>query len=431
MYKGNFLRTSIRSIPLSLKPLAVAATLFVMAGQAHATVNGGTVAAGAATINTNGAITTIDQSTDRAVINWKGFDIGAGEAVQINQPSKLSAILNRVSSTTATHIDGELNANGQVFVVNPNGVVVGKSGHIDANGVVLSTLNVDDRSFMVTPDHSSYGTYLFFNRVASASEASVVNDGSINAGDAGISLFGSQVINGPTGTLRATGNTGSGQEEVTTVNLIAADSITATQLTNNGYNAAINGLYVATSYGASSSSNAHNLAANDGVIEAHNGPVTLLGVQNGGAESARNTGSITASDSTNRFYNNSVVSLGSGDSGATNMSGSIHAAGQVSLASHEAPLTVDGSIISQGRIDLNAYGYSNPSLANLNINAGANLDTSNVLQAFAWGGGALSVNGDVTAGLPVTFGGDGVQVRPGSVHAPYYEVFQNGQMTRY
>lgn len=202
MYKAKTLHTLARSVPMPIKSLAAAMLVMAAAGQAHAAVNGGTVAAGAATIGTNGATTTINQSTDRAIINWKSFDIGAGETVLINQPGKLSAILNRVDSATGTRIDGTLNANGQVYVVNPNGVVVGRSGRINANGgVALSTLDIGNAEFMQPVAGSSA---LNFHVAGSSLEPRVVNDGAIFSTGGRIELVDGRIVNPATGTTPVT-----------------------------------------------------------------------------------------------------------------------------------------------------------------------------------------------------------------------------------
>jgi filamentous hemagglutinin family protein len=172
--------------------LGVAVSLLAVATSAFA-VDRGTVAQGQASIATNGTTTTINQSGNRAVINWNNFDIGASEHVQINQPNAQSAILNRVNSSNLTQIDGSLNSNGRVFVINPNGIVVGQTGKINASAVVLSSLDINDRDFM-----SSYAFQA--QQVAGSPSAAVVNNGTIH-GDGGVRLLGGQAVNGATGTL--------------------------------------------------------------------------------------------------------------------------------------------------------------------------------------------------------------------------------------
>src|SRR3954469_24442527 len=95
---------------------------------AVANPTGGNVAAGAATITHTGSTATLPQGTDRAVINWHDFNIGAGELTRFIQPGAQSAVLNRVTGGNPTQIFGRLEGNGRVFVLNPNGVLVGAGG---------------------------------------------------------------------------------------------------------------------------------------------------------------------------------------------------------------------------------------------------------------------------------------------------------------
>jgi filamentous hemagglutinin family protein len=405
MHTSQPLRTSAKSASLSVKPLVAALVALAIAGHAHAAVNGGTVAAGSATINTQGATTTINQSSDRAVINWRSFNVGAGEKVQINQPRSTSAILNRVDgSLGGTRIDGEINANGQVFLVNAKGVSVGSGGKINAAGVVLSSLDIGDDNFMrpVSP----WGDTLYFSRAASAPEARVVNDGTITAGDAGISLFGGQVINSATGTLQAAGGLIDGTVRdihVSGINLVAADALRADQYINSNstfYKLIQNGLYVDT-FSVSSTNNAKNLVANDGRINVQNGPVLLKAAQNGDEIAVRNTGAITATNTliSNTIVNNySNLQIESGDKGAVHVGGNIRTSGDVSLASRGAPLIVDGSIITDNRVVMSAYNNGN-----IAINAGANVQAGRNIQVLGYGpNSSVSVDGELSSPGGVT-----------------------------
>ena len=95
---------------------------------------GGQVAAGQASVQVNGSQMTINQGTDKAVLNWQSFDIGASAGVRFNQPSRSSVALNRVQSSDPSQIFGQLSANGQVVLVNPSGVVFGPNARIDVGG---------------------------------------------------------------------------------------------------------------------------------------------------------------------------------------------------------------------------------------------------------------------------------------------------------
>src|SRR5262245_56908107 len=97
------------------------------------------VAAGSATFNRDGSTLNVTTS-DRAVINWQDFSIGAGELTRFLQPNASSAVLNRVVSGNPSSILGSLQANGQVYLVNPNGILVGAGAQIDCHSFVASTL---------------------------------------------------------------------------------------------------------------------------------------------------------------------------------------------------------------------------------------------------------------------------------------------------
>lgn len=172
---------------------------------------GGTVASGNVSIRTPAPDSLlIQQNSDRAVVNWDSFSIGSGGAVNIRQPGTNSAILNRVTGDTTSAIHGSLNANGQVFVVNPNGIVIGKEGQVrTGGGFVASTLNISDENF-------NRGRFVLRGNGASAG---VTNLGSISVGRGGYAaLIGGRVDNA--GTIVAPlGRIGLGAGERVTLDL--------------------------------------------------------------------------------------------------------------------------------------------------------------------------------------------------------------------
>src|SRR5512133_4256573 len=115
---------------------------------AFALPTGGQVSAGAGSIGQSGSAMTIRQSSEKLAINWQSFGIGANETVNFSQPSAGAIALNRVLGSDPSAIYGKLNANGQVFLLNPNGVLFGKSAQVNVGGLVASTLNVSDADFM-------------------------------------------------------------------------------------------------------------------------------------------------------------------------------------------------------------------------------------------------------------------------------------------
>lgn len=164
---------------------ASAVTALVAACPALAGPQGGAVVDGQATIQQSGATTNINQSTNKAIINWQSFSIGRQETVNFNQPSASSATLNRVIGNEKSVIAGALNANGQVFIVNSNGILFTKSAQVNVGGLVASTLDISNQNFMA-------GNYVF----EGTSTASVVNRGRLHAHSGGyISLLGTKVEN--------------------------------------------------------------------------------------------------------------------------------------------------------------------------------------------------------------------------------------------
>ena len=90
----------------------------------------GVVTSGAASIGQSGANLTIMQTSPRAIVNWGSFSIGQSNGVTFDQPSPSSAILNRVIGTARSTIAGQLQANGQVYLVNPNGIAITPTGAV-------------------------------------------------------------------------------------------------------------------------------------------------------------------------------------------------------------------------------------------------------------------------------------------------------------
>ncbi len=132
---------------------------------------GGTVTAGSATIDG----TTIRQHTEKAIIDWLRFNVGVGERVRFLQPSRSSVALNRVVGSDPSLILGQLQANGQIFLVNPNGILFGPGSQVDAGGLLATTLSITNDDFLS-------GHYSFAQDPACAL-SSVVNQGNLVGGD--------------------------------------------------------------------------------------------------------------------------------------------------------------------------------------------------------------------------------------------------------
>ena len=144
---------------------------------------GGQVVMGNVGINQQAASMVINQSTDRAIVNWSGFNIGSSASVQINQPSATAAMLNRVTGADPSKIFGQLKANGQVVLINPNGVLFGESSRIDVGSLVAATLNLSNEDFLAARYHFE----------GNESQSSIVNQGDISAQN--VVMIAARVLN--------------------------------------------------------------------------------------------------------------------------------------------------------------------------------------------------------------------------------------------
>ena len=86
--------------------------------------------------------------TNKAIINWQGFNIGAGQTTNFIQPNRNSAVLNRVLSNNPSQIYGNLNSNGKVFLINQHGLMIGAGAKINTAGFYGSTLNITNEDFL-------------------------------------------------------------------------------------------------------------------------------------------------------------------------------------------------------------------------------------------------------------------------------------------
>lgn len=159
-----------------------AAIATIVAPVAEANPLGSSVAAGSATVTGEGtASVTVNQSTDKAIVNWNTFDIGVGEATRFVQPGADSVTLNRVTGGLGTStIDGALSANGNIFLINPDGILFGSESVVDVGGLVATTGDIADDDFMA-------GRYVFGS--PGAADASVVNAGTITAASGGFAAL--------------------------------------------------------------------------------------------------------------------------------------------------------------------------------------------------------------------------------------------------
>ena len=152
-----------------------------------------TVAQGSATFadgstsgGSNGTLT-VTQTSRRAVLDWSRILVQAGETLNFVQPDSQSITLNRSSGSTAFQIDGTVNANGQVWFLNPQGTIIGSTGRVNAAGFLATTASIDPVSFM----DNSTGRFVF----SGATNAAITNYGQINVPSGYAVLAGRNVAN--------------------------------------------------------------------------------------------------------------------------------------------------------------------------------------------------------------------------------------------
>ena len=242
------------------------ATLIMAPPQVWANPSGGTVASGTSNISSSGSTLTVQQLSNLAILNWHDFSINSGELTKFIQPSALSAALNRVTGGNPSAILGTLQANGRIYLINPNGVTVGPTGVINTQSFVASSLDVTNSAFLAGGDLLFSGNSL----------AGVTNAGHINALGGDILLVAHTVQN--TGSLSASGTAGmaAGSEVLFTatgnqrVFVQAGSGSAATGVDQKGQ------IQAATAELAAAGGNIYALAVNNG------GSVQATGVNNVG-----------------------------------------------------------------------------------------------------------------------------------------------------
>ena len=256
-FRPGLPKAKVKLLPVLIRRslMASAGAMLVQpfaAGTAMAGPTGGTVKAGQGAISTPTATSTVvNQSSANIVIDWQSFNVGQNETVQFIQPGSTSAALNRIINGNPSAIQGSILANGRVFLVNPQGVVFGKTARVDVGSLFVTSLDIKNSDFMA----QNYR----FEAVEGAGSASIVNHGSIEAAVGGsVSIVGGSVEN--QGTITANlghVNLGSGTQAVVD---FAGDGL---------INFAVSGEV------ADNVNNAEAAVANSGAINAEGGTVNL------------------------------------------------------------------------------------------------------------------------------------------------------------
>ncbi|RDS79487.1 filamentous hemagglutinin N-terminal domain-containing protein, partial [Dyella monticola] len=274
--------------------LSMLATALGMTSLAYASGGpvGGQIVAGSGQIQQNGTTTTIRQTSPTLSLNWQSFNIAPNQTVDFVQPGSDAIAVNRIFSSTPSAIYGHLNANGQVWLINPNGILFGPDAQVNVGGLVASTLDLQDD----TLDSS--------NRLFSGSgKGGIVNRGRLTAANGGyIALLGNRVSN--QGTITA---------QLGTVALAGGSAVTLTFAGNQLVHLQVD------------QSTLDNLAENRQLIVADGGRVIMTA----GAKDAllasvvNNTGVVQAQTVQN--HNGTITLVGGMDAGQVNVGGTLDA----------------------------------------------------------------------------------------------------------
>ena len=169
---------SLYSASCLSRATALAAILVAAAfPTARANPQDGVVSDGQATLTQTGNKLDIVQQTNSLVIDWRTFDIAPNEFTEFHQPSASAIALNRVGGNAPSQIFGKLIANGNIVIVNSNGILFGRGSEVNINSLIATTADISNQNF-------SEGK-LIFDRKGNAS-ASIINNGIITAKESGL-----------------------------------------------------------------------------------------------------------------------------------------------------------------------------------------------------------------------------------------------------
>ncbi|ABR91077.1 large exoproteins involved in heme utilization or adhesion [Janthinobacterium sp. Marseille] len=303
---------SIGAGKLLAAALAVAAA-FPVSSTYAANAADATVTLGSGSVSTVGKTTTIKQNSQNLAIDWVGLSTAANEALIFNQPNSSAIALNRITGSSPSTLLGSLTANGQVFILNPNGVLFGAGSQVNVGGLVASTLGMSNADLQA-------GRMVF--ALDGNTNGSVVNQGKINAADGGyVALIA--------GTVR---NEGEINAKLGTALLAAGNKVTLN--INNG-----SLLAYSIDQGALNA-----LAENKQLIQANGGQVLMSAKALNTLTTAvvNNTGLIEAKTIENR--NGRIMLMGDMEVGTVNVAGTLDAS---------APTSGDGGFVETSAASVN------------------------------------------------------------------------------
>ena len=324
-----------------------------LGGTGYAMPAGDQIQSGQGAIAQNGKTMTVTQNSGKMAVDWTQFNIAKDEAVKFAQPGRDAVALNRITGGQKSVIDGALSANGNLLLVNPNGVVFGKTATVDVGSLVASTAQLND-PFMKSFAGSTANLNL---TIGEGNTSTILNEGTIAAQGGLVALHAAQVEN--TGTISNPGGT---------VALAAARQLTLSPDSDGKLNYAVDGEL------------AQAKALNSGRIQADGGYVvmTAKSAQDLLGTVVNNTGTLEAK--TLRKDEKGQILLDGGQSGQVEVSGTLDAsgmedgqsAGSIKVIGQKTIVHDDTNLIAKGNVDGGKIETSGDVLNlgdNLNIDA--------------------------------------------------------------
>ncbi|NGX62907.1 MAG: Heme/hemopexin-binding protein [Candidatus Anoxychlamydiales bacterium] len=255
--------------------------LILVAFKAFANPSGENVVSGNIEIDRKNNVLNIYQSSDQAIINWQDFSIKDFETTNIISANDNFAILNRVISDAPSHVFGKLISNANVFLINQNGILIGKNAIIDTKALTLSTLNITDDEFLNANDL----------RFQTSSFEKIVNKGKVTAVD--------------------------------DIYIIAKDVQNEAEIESK--NGSIN-----------------LIGALDAILVERKNPQISVGIKNVG--SVENSGSLKAINVELKAAGNNIYSLALNSDGIIDAKGAYEKDGRVILSAEEGVVAINGEI---------------------------------------------------------------------------------------
>jgi trimeric autotransporter adhesin len=345
----------------------------------------GTVVQGSASINASGNLTQITQSSGRAIIDWRSFSISPTETVNFLQPGSSSVTLNRVTGGQTSLINGALNANGNIFLLNSAGILFGKGSRVNVGGLIATTSQLSNQDFMAGK----------FDFTPSPGAGSVENYGTISIRDGGAAALVAPSVR----------NDGVIVAHMGRVTLAGTDVFTVDLVGDNLINFALPG-----GQSASTATGKSTLISNGGNLAMSTGAVSnvLDGITNVAGYSPATSASQNASGdivlSAGRVTDNGTIDVSGAQGGRIDLAG--HDIGVGGTALLNASGDAGGGVIQIGGA---ASGNGGPRATNVNIASGAQISADAVVngkggKVTVWGqdnalfAGAISVRGGANGG---------------------------------